>query len=72
MEHQGGMEPQTLTDEESAAFVARAYPLYWINGAQRFYWYAWDDQWRTSPRLTSGAAGYPGQGDNKGVNGLLP
>jgi len=33
------------SDELAAAFLARAYIVNWAAGVQRFYWYAWDNQY---------------------------
>jgi hypothetical protein len=33
------------SDELAAGFLARAYILSWAAGVQRFYWYAWDNQY---------------------------
>lgn len=33
------------SDELAAAFLARAYLVNWAAGVQRFYWYAWDNQY---------------------------
>jgi hypothetical protein len=33
------------SDEVAAGFLARAYVLGWAAGVQRFYWYAWDNQY---------------------------
>lgn len=35
------------SDELAAAFLARAYIVSWAAGIQRFYWYAWDNQYVT-------------------------
>lgn len=35
------------SDELAAAFLARAYIINWAAGVQRFYWYAWDNQYVT-------------------------
>jgi hypothetical protein len=32
-----------LTDDESAAYVARAYVLNWLEGVSKFFWYEWDN-----------------------------
>ena len=32
------------SEEVAGAFLARAYILAWATGVQRFYWYAWDNQ----------------------------
>lgn len=69
---EAGWSGKPFTPDEAAAYVARAYLLNWTNGAQRFYWYAWDDQWWTSLRLTTGAPPYPGHGDHKSINGIAP
>jgi hypothetical protein len=34
---------QPLSDEMSAAYLARSFVLMWASGIQRFYWYAWDN-----------------------------
>lgn len=34
---------KTFSDDEAAAYVARAYILNWAAGISRFYWYAWDN-----------------------------
>jgi hypothetical protein len=33
------------SDEAAAGFLARAFTLAWAAGVQRFYWYAWDNQY---------------------------
>jgi hypothetical protein len=68
---EAGWSNQTLTDDESAGFVARAYLLNWANGARRLYWYAWDDQQWTSLRLTKGSA-YPSKTSSRDVTGISP
>ena len=36
------------SDREAVGYRARAYVLNWVNGVQRCYWYAWDNQeWAT-------------------------
>ena len=41
----GWLEPAKLgSDELAAGFLARAFILSWAAGIQRFYWYAWDNQ----------------------------
>lgn len=35
--------PNALDEETAAAFVGRSMLLGWIAGADRFYWYAWDN-----------------------------
>lgn len=35
--------PRTLLGKLGAAYLARAYLLNWASGAERFYYYAWDD-----------------------------
>jgi hypothetical protein len=35
------------SDELAAAFLARAFLVSWVSGVQRFYWYAWDNQYTT-------------------------
>lgn len=35
------------SDELAAAFLARAFILSWAAGVERFYWYAWDNQYVT-------------------------
>ena len=67
---EAGWMGKPLAFDEPAAWVARAYLLNWSNGAQRFYWYAWDDQWAMSIRLTTGAPPYPGHGDSRNVDGV--
>jgi Glycosyl hydrolases family 39 len=32
------------SEQEAAAYVARAYILHWAAGVKRLYWYAWDQQ----------------------------
>jgi hypothetical protein len=42
----GWLPPAKLeSDELGAAFLARAYIVSWAAGIQRFYWYAWDNQY---------------------------
>jgi hypothetical protein len=41
----GWLEPAKFdSDELAAGFLARAFILSWAAGIQRFYWYAWDNQ----------------------------
>jgi hypothetical protein len=41
----GWLEPAKFdSDELAAGFLARAFILSWAAGVQRFYWYAWDNQ----------------------------
>jgi hypothetical protein len=41
----GWLEPAKFdSDELAASFLARAFILSWAAGIQRFYWYAWDNQ----------------------------
>jgi hypothetical protein len=38
----------SLSDDEKIAYLARDYLLMWMNGVERFYWYAWDNsEWGT-------------------------
>jgi hypothetical protein len=46
-----GEVPKQITDV-APAYVARAYILNWLGGAQRFYWYAWDNQNWVTLRMT--------------------
>lgn len=49
----GWSDPKPFpSDEEAAAYVARAYILNWAAGVSRFYWYAWDNQNWVSLHLT--------------------
>jgi hypothetical protein len=42
----GWLPPAIFDSEElAAAFLARAYLVVWAAGVQRFYWYAWDNQY---------------------------
>jgi len=42
----GWLPPAKLdSDELAAGFLARAFILSWAAGVQRFYWYAWDNQY---------------------------
>jgi hypothetical protein len=49
----GWQTPNPFPSEElEAAYVVRAYVLAWLSGAQRFYWYAWDNHTWVSLPLT--------------------
>jgi hypothetical protein len=50
---EAGWHNQAFTDDEAAATVARAYLLNWANGAERFYFYSWDNDNWTSVKLTN-------------------
>jgi hypothetical protein len=39
----GGFNGIVLSENQAAGYVARSYILNWAAGAERLYWYAWDD-----------------------------
>jgi len=52
---EGSWGTASLTSDAQVAAVARLYLLFWSNGVQRFYWYAWDNsQWGTLWDATNG------------------
>jgi hypothetical protein len=39
-----GTKSRVLSEEEAAAYVARAYIMNWASGVERYYYYAWDNK----------------------------
>lgn len=48
----GWDQKRRFSDEEAAAYLARAYLLNWAGGVTRFYWYAWDSRAWSGLHLT--------------------
>ncbi len=48
----GAPNNASMTDDEKVAYLARDYLYMWMNGIDRFYWYAWDNS--TFGTLASG------------------
>ncbi len=53
----GAPNNASMTDDEKVAYLARDYLYMWMNGIDRFYWYAWDTS--TFGTLESGGVATP-------------
>jgi hypothetical protein len=51
-ENSWGPSSRFTSDEQAAAYVARAYIINWWIGVQRLYWYAWDNDNYVALKLT--------------------